>query len=596
MGGRDLLLVLDNCEHLVRAVAELVIGLLRACPGVRVLATSRAPLQVPGEVTWRTPPLPVPAADAEPVTARSLASVQLFADRAVAARPAFVLDDDSVAAVVEICRRLDGIPLALELAAARLRVLDVGELAERLERRLCLLSDAGPALVAHHRTLQAALDWSYDLLGSQEQVLLPRLSIFAGGATLATVEAMFGHDRGLADVAGALFALVEQSLVTVTERPRQPTRYGLLETVREWSAGRADETELAEWRARHAEHCLAFAQATVPQLCGRDQVAVLAALDDDHDNIRAALSWCVTAGDPSTGLALSGAMWMYWWRHGHVSEGQQWVTRLLDAAPDADPLVRASALLGAAHLSWKLGESQDARAEGHAAERIFDELGFAPGIAAALGMLGMAARDLGDSDQAAAFLERSLALCEAGGDRWAATAASTMLVSIVRDRGDEAEAGRMLAISRSTFTELGDLWGIGWTEWLGGRVATRQGRFGEAEDLLRRSMVGARQLRSDFGVVVCLSGLAGVAAASGRPVRGGVLLGASIALERVLGYPVRAFEREDSAIDEAALAAQLDPDELDGLLLEGGTLGWDQAVVFALTDDERPPAPPSSES
>jgi predicted ATPase/DNA-binding SARP family transcriptional activator len=354
LAPRSLLLVLDNCEHLLAACAELAGAVRRSCPGVTLLATSREPLHVPGEVTFRVPSLELPeAADvADPDRLATLASVRLFLDRASDVRPGFALDAGNAAAVVRICRRLDGIPLALELAAARVSHLQVVEIAERLSEALSLLGRRGA--VTRHATLRAALEWSHDLLTADEQILLRRLAVFAGGFPLTAAERICADDRlPRAEILDCLGRLADKSLVQI-ERAGDRSRYRLLETIRQLARERLVAAgEEAAFAAAHGRHFLAVARAGDPErstVAERPQL-----LDADHDNLRAALGWAADH-DPGQALQLAVSLWRYWLARGHFVEGAGWLDRVLEAVPEPSP-DRYRALFALAVLEARRGLS-----------------------------------------------------------------------------------------------------------------------------------------------------------------------------------------------------------------------------------------------
>jgi predicted ATPase/DNA-binding SARP family transcriptional activator len=350
LASRNLLLILDNCEHLLSACAELASEVRRACPGVAVLATSREPLHAPGEMTFRVPSLPVPDDPAD----LQRASVRLFVDRAREVRPDFVLTEGNAAAVVEICRRLDGIPLALELAAARTSHLEAVEIAERLHEALSLLGRRGQ--ITRHATLRAALEWSHALLAADEQILLRRLSVFAGSFSLSSAEDVCADERLPGqDVLDCLGRIVDKSLVQI-ERTGDRSRYRLLETIRQ--LGRERLAEAGETDAFDAAHCRHFRTLAVDSDPDRASGIVVERpqrLDVDHDNMRAALGWAVRH-DPARALSLGVSLWRYWLARGHFAEGAGWLERILavETEPSAD---RTRALFALAILEARRGLS-----------------------------------------------------------------------------------------------------------------------------------------------------------------------------------------------------------------------------------------------
>ena len=355
---RELLAVLDNCEHVVDAAAAVAGTLVRRCPRVAVLATSREALGVGGERIYRMPPLTVPdESDTNVDRAAASEAVQLFVERATEHRPSFTLTAANAATVATVVRRLDGIPLALELAAARLRSLSVAELASRLDQRLRLLGGGSRTAPAHQRTLRALIDWSYDLLSPVERVVLERSSVFSGGFDLAAAEAVctgVDGEESDAQAVDVITALVDKSLVQTDDRGEE-IRYRLLETVREYAWTRLGERgtgEIAAVRRPHREHYLALAERAAPQLQGEDQVAWLDRLDAEHDNMRAALSYCLDDPDPEPGLRLATALSRFRAMRGHGHESLATLEAHLDRADARRPtLVRGRALGAAAQTS-----------------------------------------------------------------------------------------------------------------------------------------------------------------------------------------------------------------------------------------------------
>ena len=353
--ARRLLLVLDNCEHLIEACAALVDRLLAACPDLRILATSRESLQVAGEHQVRVAPLAVPdPAAAIDEIARSPA-VECFVARAQGVDASFRLTPDNAATIGAVCRRLDGIPLALALAAARARVLTVGEILARLEDCFRLLTGGSRATPARQQTLKATLDWSYALLTPAERAVLRRLAVFAGGATLDAAEAVCADDDVGADaVLDALTRLIDKSLLGV-EQAGETVRYRLLEPVRQYGVRHLDAAcEHGPARARHAACYLALAERASPALYGPEQAPWLARLEHEHDNLRAALRWARERGETITELRLGAALARFWCRHSHLREGREWLEGALARAVGEVPAgVRARALHGAGLLAQR---------------------------------------------------------------------------------------------------------------------------------------------------------------------------------------------------------------------------------------------------
>lgn len=528
--AHPLLLVLDGCEHLVEACAALAAVLLQHCPQLRILATSRQKLGVGGETAWRVPSLPFPPPDGstDPAGLTEYPAVRLFLERAGAELPGFTLDAATGPAVARICRQLDGIPLAIELAAARLTSLSAGEIADRLEECLTLLTRGPRTAAPRHQTLEALLDWSYRLLSDPERVLLQRLSIFRGGWTLEAAEAVC-EERGTGDrgqgTGGTQSAfldrvgsLVDRSLVTWTEA-RGRRRYRLLETIRQyaWSKLRASG-EVEAVRQRHREFYVRLAEEAEPFLNGAEQAAWLSRLEQEHDNFRAALGGGPGTGDgrpgsgaainePVAALRLAGALGKFWYVRGHLAEGSRWLAAVLAAEPASqDPSesrLRARALNWAGVLAWAGGDCPAARrlhAESLALRR---SLGDKYGTAASL--QNLAACSHADPDAARALYQESLDLWRALGDRHGIATALHNLGNICRLVGEWDAArqlqGESLALKRS----LGDQHGIAASLHNLGLVALATGEYEAARSMQEQSLLLRRELQDRHGIAASLA-------------------------------------------------------------------------------------------
>ncbi len=470
---RNLLIVLDNCEHLLDACARLVTELLSASAGLRLLATSRQGLGITGEALYRTPSLPVPAIDDLPDPDKSLLplvmeyeAVQLFVERAQSVRPEFTVTGENVLSVAQLCERLDGIPLAIELAAARVRSLSIGQIVARLDDRFRLLTGGSRSALPRQQTLQALIDWSYDLLSEPEQVLLQRLAVFVGGWTLEAAESVCAdeasplHPSSLAlhplEVLDLLTGLVDRSLVQYEERAGQG-RYRLLETVRTYCMNRLQESgTITEVRRRHRDHYSAWAEACNHDLKETEPQQWVSRMEAEHDNLLAALQWCRdTEGEVQSGLSLANTLQPFWWRRGYWGEGRQHYEALL-ASPEAQEGTpdRADALLGA----------------------------------------GTFANDQGDVARARALLEESLLLCENLGVRQRSVSVIGVLGYIAMRQGDYAEANRYYRQALAIAREIGNR-----TEEAGqhnslGTIAFYQGRYDEAQTLFEQALSINRDL------------------------------------------------------------------------------------------------------
>jgi len=498
--SRELLLVLDTCEHMIRECSELVDALLAACPQLTVLATSREPLDTTGGTAWVVPPLTKPGANqAHAEDLLHSESVQLFLARAQAKRQDFTLTQSNAAAVADVCRSLDGIPLSLELAAARLTMLSVGQIAARLGDRFSLLTGGSRVAPPRHQTLRATLHWSYALLDEPERVLLRRLSVFAGGCDLNAIEAVCTRDGietdATMDVVGSL---VNKSLVLATTEEGQ-ARYHLLDTVRQYG-----QEHLAAWdeeaiRARHCEWYVSLAEQAKPLLRSAEQALWLDRLEVEHNNIRVALEWSIghsNAGDGQYGLRLANAVWQFWYMRAYVTEGRSWLERVLACRDGGAASLRAEALNAAGGLAHLQGDEpraetlleeslRYARCTGdHAAEAraltnlatiaamqgdyqkalsryegsvpIFRDGQDTPNAATALYNIGITKLNLGNDEEAQPFLEESLQLWRSIGFELGIAMALTNLATIMRQRGDLERAKMVMEESASHLLESGD--------------------------------------------------------------------------------------------------------------------------------------------
>ncbi|WP_250030691.1 tetratricopeptide repeat protein [Paractinoplanes maris] len=522
LAGRTLL-VLDNCEHVRAAAARFVHDLLPAVPGIRVVATSREPLGLAGEVVFSLEGLGTPDA------------VRLFTDRVTAARGGAGLQPGEAPVVAELCRRLDGLPLAIELAAARLRALALSEIMVRLDRRLELLVGTSP--VPRHQTMRAAIDWGFDLLDAGQQQLLVRLGVFAGSFDLAAASAVAG-----ADALNPLTRLVERSMVE-----RRHGRYALIETLREYALDRLAEDDPA--RERHV--ALRVGQlAVAPPTDGPAHTRWLATTADDYDNIQAALTWSLEHGQAEQGLRIAAGMWWYWWVTGRMAEGRSWLGRALEAVP-ADPTpLRGQALRAAASLARNSGDLPAARELGEQALAVFRELADGPGAIAALNNLSITAQAQHDYEASLAFGYEGLALAEKAGAvrAIAATLNNTAGTLRCQDRLDEAEPLFERALAR--FREVGEQRGEAAALTNLGIVTRRRGRLGESGDYMRRALRIYADLGIAEGQLDALEGLAQLSILAGDPLPGLTLLAVADRERADLGSPIftpdEIADREDA--------------------------------------------------
>ncbi len=590
---KRLLLVLDNCEHLLDGCARLADALLHRCPDVTILASSREALGIGGEKTYRVPSLslPDPKQAHTPASVTPFEAVQLFNDRALLARSGFQVTDQNAAALASICRRLDGIPLAIELAAARVRSLTIDEINGKLDHRFQLLTGGSRTALPRQQTLRALLDWSYDLLNATEQALFCRLAVFAGGWTLDVAEQVcVGQPVEKVAILDLLTFLADKSLVVAEERD-DATRFRMLETVRQYARERLLESgEEARWQGRHLTHFLGMAEEAEPHLTATDQKAWLDRLETEHDNLRSVLAWTSTpGGDAVAGLRLAGAIWRFWYVRGYLGEGRAWLSRILLAPLPDEPTAaaRAKALDGAGMLVRRQGDHAAARALHEKALVIQRGLGDRPGIASSLSNLGIVAREQNDNATAKALYEESLALRRELGDQWGIGAALNNLGLVVLHDGDYPAARALYGESLKVFRDLGNRQAMASPLSNLGRVAYQQGDYAGARALIQESLAIFWDLRDRWGIAMSLEGLAYVALALARRVQAARLWGGAERLREEIGCPLPPSERSRYDSQLAAARAAIDDDAaFDQAWKEGRTMTLEQAVEYALGERE----------
>jgi predicted ATPase/class 3 adenylate cyclase len=535
----QLLLLLDNCEHLLSACAHLAEVLLRACPHLRILATSREGLGIGGELTYRVPSLSVPDVR-RPAPLDHLVqheAVRLFIERVTFAVPTFRVTEQNAPAIAQVCDRLDGIPLAIELAAAQVKALSVERIAVRLDNRFRLLTGGSRTALPRHQTLQGTMDWSHDLLSQKERTLLRRLSVFAGGFTLEAAEVVGSRD-GLdeVEILTLLTHLVDKSLV-VKEEQGGDDRYRLLETVRQYAWNKLLEAgEVAELRRQHASFFLALAEAGEPHLTDADQETWLKRLDAEHDNFRAALEWSKTvAGGEETRLRLAGALWRFWNARGYWSEGLRWLEGAVAAGSGVSPSARAKAFFGAGVLAWLLSDNDRAAALIDESLALNRQLADKRGIADSLRILAQVAWGREDYDRARALGEESLSLFQEVGNKWGIAAVFRFLGYLAQSRHDLERARPSLEQSLALARELGDKRGIAQSLYGLGQIARDNGDYERATKLYEESLVVSREMGDKYFISNSLHTLGILANYRSDPARAVAFLEESLAIRKEIG-------------------------------------------------------------
>ncbi|HEY8292136.1 MAG TPA: LuxR C-terminal-related transcriptional regulator [Thermomicrobiales bacterium] len=586
---KAMLLVLDNFEQVLGA-APLVAELLTACPTVKALVTSRAVLHLRGEYEFVVPPLALPDPARLPAveTLARYEAVALFLQLARAIAPDFRLTAENARAVAEICVRLDGLPLAIELAVPRLKLFSPQALQTRMAHRLAWLTDGPQDLPSRQQTLRNAIVWSDELLSPFARALFRALSVFVGGWTLDAAE-MVGAvvadapSSPACGVADGLTALINQSLVRhETPAPHEP-RFGMLETVREYGAEQllASGAEDAARRA-HARYYVTLAERIEPHLYDADQAVWMESVEREHDNIRAALAWLLAHDEIGMALRLSGCLQNFWIVHDHFSEGQRWLEMILARSTQAPPMQRIKALRGAAVLALRRGDYAHAGAWREESLALCREIGDPQLIAESLLTLGSVAAVQGESDRATALFAESLTLARSVNDRRTIAHALSQIGEVARLHGDDARAVGLYEESLALWRAMGETERVAMVLHNLGPVVYRQGDPRRAAVLLAESLALSWELRNTHGSAICLVGIAGVIGARGKAVAAARLLGAAEALRTAIGVQWEPVDRSEFDRSVATVRMHLDAETLAAVWEEGSALTLEQAVSAAL--------------
>ena len=628
-----MLILLDNFEHLVQAAA-IVTDLLAIGPKLKILVTSRAPLHLYGEREFPVPPLALPDSrfKSSVDTLSQFPAVALFVQRATAAKPGFELNAGNASAVCEICARLDGLPLAIELAAARVKVLSPSSLLTRLASRLQLLTGGARDLPERQQTLRAAMDWSYDLLNPAEQKLLRRLSVFVGGCNLEGVEAVCDAKADLdLDLLDGMASMVDKSLVQQVEQKSGESRFVMLETVREYALEKLQSSKEESLTLRaHAAYFLVLAEEVATEQDNSDGNEWVARFDLEQNNFRAALEWLTETGEVDWGLRLGTALFRFWELREHFAEGRVSLGRLLNLpAASAPTRARNRALFAAGVLSGEQGDYAEAGRLISESQVIARQLGDHTGVAVSLNALAVLASDRGDLALAHSLFDQSLALWRESGDLKAVARSISNLANVVKLQGDYHRASTLysecLSIFRglrdttgvawslnyqgdvlrqqgdsaaaqsryqqclAMFRETGDRWGIAGTLADLGNLASEQGDFSGAHHLYQESITVFLQLDHKRGIARLLECFASSAAANSMPERALRLAGAAAALRQNIGAPLTPAEQ--SKLEKGLNLARQSISVAVGSAawLEGWALPIEKAVEEAVAADQQLP-------
>jgi predicted ATPase/DNA-binding winged helix-turn-helix (wHTH) protein len=584
LASKSLLVVLDNAEHLLDACVQLIDRILRCSSSVVMLVTSRQRLGLTGERTYRVPSLTVPGTN-ETLTRETVLpyeAVRLFIDRAKLVRPNFDVTTENASAIASICARLDGMPLAIELAAPRLRSMSVDELSGRVDQRFALLTNGSRTALPRHRTLRSMLDWSYDLLTEREQAMLRRVAVFAGGWTLASAEQVStGDGIDASDVIEQLTSLVDKSLV-VTDEQAGATRYRMLETVRQYALDRLrDSGEEAQWRGSHLACFVALGEEFFAGVEGPKQQSWFSRIASEHDNLRAALAWSA-ASSPVEGLRLANALSAFWIIRGHLAEGQEWLARLLDAFPiDGPTRERARGLRAAARLVIAQGDYAAGKRLLEESLALFREIDDPDGVARAVDGLAYLSINQGHYPEAEALARESVDCARATGHRRLLYSSLGNLANALHARGQWAAAHELFELALEVAREIGTPFEIGRALSEIGRAECDEGRRDLALKHFAEGMTIVHGLGNRPGAIESLEGLASVAAAPRRAAR---LWGAADALRQEIGYARTVHDSIGYERQVKAVRAILTAEGFDQAWDEGRAMTLDDAVHYALDE------------
>jgi non-specific serine/threonine protein kinase len=589
---RRALLVLDGCEHLIDACARLVELMLGSSHQLTVLTTSQEALRVPGEVVWRVPSLSLPAGDGDPGVLRLLESeaVRLFVDRAALVQHGFNLTEQNGPLIARICRRLDGLPLAIELAAAQIRLMPPNELELRLQDRFLLLTGGSRTAMARHQTLRATVDWSYDRLDPAEQALFRRLAAFSGSFDLEAAEAVCGGSPVPADVLGCLSRLVDRSMVGVQDGAHGTGRYQLLETLRQYGQERLTDSGDEHIRRRHAEYYAALAQKGSEGLVGTAQSGSLANLELDQDNMRAALTWAL-GNDRDLALHLAAALGPYWYMRGSLTEGHEWLAAATAASSAPSPTL-ARALTHAGWVAYWQGDYERSRTMAERGLAVARGLGDAMEIARAVNLLG-GVFHIADEDFEAArrCYAEAYEIRSSLKDHWGTASSLNNLALAEYDAGDYETAESLMRDALARVDALGDQRARANSLDSLARIVLERGKEVEARRYHSECLALAQELGDKVDTADALDGLARVAVAEGSSERALTIAGAAHALRDRIGYetPKPWRRRLQKSIDVAR--AKLSPEVAAAAWERGTKLNEQQSVLLAL--DSSPPPQPS---
>jgi predicted ATPase/class 3 adenylate cyclase len=588
---RQLLLVLDNCEHLVAACARIATTLLRGCPQLKVVASSREALSVEGETIWALAPLSLPDMGRDQATPdmehlARLEAVQLFVERATAVRQDFRLTLDNAALVARICWRLDGLPLAIELAAARVKLLPLAQILDRLDHRFRLLTGGSRAALPRQQTLGALIDWSHDLLSEPERVLFRRLSVFVRGRTLEMAESVCGVE-GLdpAEIFDLLCSLADKSLLMVEAAPDGEPRYTMLESIWDYADDRLVQAgEDARFRRRHLDYFVALAEEAEPHLIGPDQKAWLEKLALDHTNLNHALGTSLAAQETvGLGLRVAGALGRYWEVRSYLTEGYEQLQELLTRADDAvAPAVRAKGEFGAGRLAWCQDRDEVAMKHYRIAQGLYDSLGMKKDVALIEAFLGFTERNDGNNAEARRHFERALTMAKELGAERVAMIATNGMGTLLAVEGNLVQARELKEKCLQYFTAAGDEWVLTPINGSLGKICFAEGDLAAARRYIKEAITIARGLGNNWSVPYAIEGIADICAQENEAPKAVRLYGAASAHRAALALQFSTTERVSYQTAMENLHRLVPEAEFQEEWTKGSALGFQESVDLAL--------------
>jgi predicted ATPase/predicted Ser/Thr protein kinase len=584
---KAVLIILDNCEHLIEASAKITEKLLSHSTRLKIIASSREALRVKGEVICHVPSLEVPTLDTEsviPAEFLKIESVRLFTERAAAVSRGFALDSQNVLFIAQICQRLDGMPLAIELAAARTNLLTVDQILRRLDNRFSFLKGGARTALPRHQTLHATIEWSYDLLSETERLLFGRLAVFVSGWTLDAAEKVCAANGvELYEILDLLAQLVNKSLVSVIEQSAgEETRYRMLETIKQFACERlVASKEIEIYNQLHAQYFLQFAEEAEPQLITLEQVRWFDRLELDYENLRAAFVWYLNSGKGEEAYRLGGALGRFWWLHGHITEGREWLKKALTNV-DIVSKARAKTLYWAGTLAWLQGDYEKSKKLlGESIDR-YRELGSKLDAAYSLNRLGGVIHDERDSARALKIFEECLTIFREFMDKRGIGSALNGLGDLAYLNGDTERARQLYEECLNIERELGDKWAMAVMLNNLGFVAKAQGNYPKARNFFEESLMIRSGLRDPWGIAHTLTGLAIVTFLEGQRMKSAKIQGAVSALLNQIGAPLSNYEDLEFENTTTLLKEIMGEVDYQEAVEIGKTLSIEQTIAYAL--------------